>query len=319
MNAPRRSVPSHPGSGSADLLPFAVMLVAPLFFSSNLIFGRLVIPEVAPFTLAFLRWGLAALALAPWVLASRGAARAYVAANTGLWLLLGFLGMWICGGVVYFALGHTSATNGTLIYTTSPLIILIFERLFFGRRIAWREFAGIVIGFAGVAVIVLRGSLSALATMSFNVGDLLFVLSAIAWALYSVLLRSRPAAGLDNLAFFGLIAGAGTLLLAPVAAGEFLLGAPMPETAQAWTGIGGIVAFSSLLAFGGFQYGVARLGAATAGIFMYLMPPYGVGLAVFVLGEPFRPYHAVGIATVLTGLVLATLKRPVRRIAPAAS
>jgi drug/metabolite transporter (DMT)-like permease len=294
------------------MLPFLVMLVAPLFFSSNLIFGRLVIPEVAPFTLAFLRWTLAAIALLPWVFASRGAARSYLLANKGHWLLLGFLGMWICGGIVYLALRYTSATNGTLIYTTSPLIILIFERLLYGRRIAWREFAGIAIGFTGVAIIVLRGSMAVLTSMKFNIGDLMFVASAVSWALYSVLLRARPVEGLDNLALFGLIAGAGSLLLAPVALGEFLLDAPMPVTSQAWMGIGGIVAFASLLAFSGFQYGVARLGAATAGVFMYLLPPYGVGLAVFVLGEPFRLYHALGIATVLTGLVMATLKLPGR-------
>ncbi len=298
---------------SALLVPYLVMLVSPLFFSSNLIFGRLVVPEVAPFTLAFLRWGGAALALAPWVLASRGAARAYLRANPWHWLLLGFLGMWICGGIIYLALGFTSATNGTLIYTTSPLIILVFERWFFGRAISLRELVGIVIGFTGVAIIVLRGDLRALVEMDFNTGDLLFVAGAISWALYSVLLRARPVAGLDGLALFGLVATSGAILLAPVALFEFVSGAPMPVTTHAWAGIAGIIVFASLLAFSGFQYGIARLGAATASIFMYLMPPYGVALAVLVLGEPFRPYHALGIATVLTGLVLATLKRPARQ------
>ena len=80
----------------------------------------------------------------------------------------------------------------------------------------------------------------------------------------------------------------------------------MPVTVSAWGGIAGIVVFSSLLAFSGFQYGIARLGASTASVFMYLLPAYGVGLAVLVLGEPFRLYHLIGIATVLGGLALAT-------------
>ncbi|MEC9343417.1 MAG: DMT family transporter [Pseudomonadota bacterium] len=299
-----------PGSFTR-LLPCAVMLVTPLFFSTNMIFGRLVVPEVAPFTLAFLRWTLAALALAPWVLSARGAASGYLRQAAWHWLLLGFLGMWVCGGGVYLALAHTSATNGTLIYTTAPLMILILERLFFSRPVSLRELAGIAIGFLGVAIIVLRGSLAALVTLDFNLGDLLFVGAALSWAVYSVLLRNRATEGLDTLALFGLIAIAGALLLAPVAAGEWWRGAPMPVTFSAWSGIAGIVVFASLLAFSGFQFGVNRLGAATTGAFMYLLPPYGVGLAVFVLGEPFRAYHAVGIATVLTGLVLATWRRPV--------
>ena len=77
-------------------------------------------------------------------------------------------------------------------------------------------------------------------------------------------------------------------------------------------GIAGIVVFSSLLAFSGYQYGIARLGASTASVFMYLLPPYGVGLAVLVLGEPFETHHAIGIFTVLAGLVLATAPRKKR-------
>lgn len=302
------STPIH--GESASLVPYLVMLVTPLFFSSNLIFGRLAIPEVAPFTLAFLRWTGAAILLSPWVIREIGPARAFVTGHPRHWLLLGFLGMWICGGIVYLGLEYTTATNGTLIYTTSPLIILIIERLFYGRPITAREALGIVIGFLGVAVIVLRGDPAALVTLRFNAGDLLFVAAAISWAAYSVLLRKNRPEGLNTLSQFGVIAAAGALLLAPVALGEFLTGARMPVTGTAWGGIAGIIFFASLLAFSGFQYGIAKLGAATAGIFMYLLPPYGVGLAVLVLGEPFHPYHLVGIATVLTGLVMATAKRP---------
>lgn len=302
------STPIH--GESTSLVPYLVMLVTPLFFSTNLIFGRLAIPEVAPFTLAFIRWTSAALLLLPWVLRERTPARAFVTGHPRHWLLLGFLGMWICGGIVYLGLEYTTATNGTLIYTTSPLIILIIERLFFARPITGREILGIVIGFAGVAVIVLRGDPMALVELRFNAGDLLFLAAAISWAAYSVLLRKHRPEDLGTLSQFGVIAAAGALLLAPVALIEFLSGARMPVTGTAWGGIAGIVFFSSLLAFSGFQYGIARLGAATAGIFMYLLPPYGVGLAVLVLGEPFHPYHLVGIVTVLTGLVMATARRP---------
>jgi len=289
------------------------MLVAPLFFSTNLIFGRLAIPEVAPFTLAFLRWLGAGILLLPWVIAARRPASQLIRNHTGYWLLLGFPGMWLCGGVVYVALQYTTATNATLIYTTSPLIILIIERLFYGRPIGNRELAGIIIGFLGVATIVLRGDMAALMALNFNIGDILILGAAISWASYSVLLRARPVEGLGTMASFGLYAFSGTLLLAPMAAWEYFSGARMPVTLTAWSGIAGIIFFASLLAFSGFQYGIARLGASTAGTFMYLMPPYGVSLAVFFLGEPFEHFHMIGIITVLAGLILATFKRPVRK------
>lgn len=287
-------------------IPLVVMLLTPLFFSSNLIFGRSTIPEVAPFTLAFLRWTASALLLSPFLWMARGRVRTYVTGYPLHWLLLGFLGMWICGAGVYYALQFTTATNGTLIYTTSPLMIIILERLFFGRATSWREIAGILIGFLGVAIIVLKGNLTGLASSSFNLGDLMFIAAALSWAGYSVLLKGRRTAGLPVSALFAVVTLSGSLLLAPFALWEFLTGAMMPQTLTAWGGIAGIVVFSSLLAFSGYQYGVARLGASTASVFMYLLPPYGVGLAVLVLDEPFEVHHALGIVTVLAGLVLAT-------------
>lgn len=298
--------PSQASLPVLRLLPLVVMVLTPLFFSSNLIFGRSTIFEVAPFTLAFLRWSAAGLVLTPFIWLARREARTYVATYPGHWALLGFLGMWICGAGVYYALQFTTATNGTLIYTTSPLIVIVLQRLFYGRQTSWRELLGVIFGFLGVAIIVLKGDFSALAGFDFNRGDLIFIAAALSWAVYSVLLKGPRTSGLPVAALFGLIALAGAVLLAPFALWEWTSGARMPVTISAWTGIAGIVVFSSLLAFGGYQYGVARLGAATTSIFMYLLPVYGVGLAVLVLGEPFYRFHVVGILTVLGGLVLAT-------------
>lgn len=296
----------------ARFIPLVVMLLTPLFFSSNLIFGRSTISEVAPFTLAFLRWSAACLLLSPFLWMARVRARAYLTTYPMHWLVLGFLGMWICGAGVYYALQFTTATNGTLIYTTSPLIVIILERLFFGRATSWREIAGIIVGFLGVAIIVLKGDFSQLAGSSFNRGDLMFIAAAISWAGYSVLLKGRRTAGLPVSALFAVVTLSGALLLAPFALWELVSGASMPQSWTAWGGIGGIIIFSSLLAFSGYQYGVATLGASTTSIFMYLLPPYGVGLAVIVLGEPFETFHAIGIITVLAGLVLATAPRRIR-------
>lgn len=284
-----------------------MMLVAPLLFSSNMIFGRGTIPYVAPFTLAFVRWLLVALVLSPALWRERGTVRRVLRHNSGLVLMLGFLGMWVCGGIVYLALKHTTATNGTLIYTTSPVFIILFEALAGGRRIGWRDVAGSLIALAGIVVIVLKGEPAALLRLDFNWGDLLFVAAAIAWAIYSIAGRSARFRQLSNLALLGLIAAAGTLLLLPFAIGELAAGQPMPTTGAAWTGIAGIVVFSSLLAFSTFQSGVRTLGAAVAGVFMYLLPPYGVFLAVTFLGESFAAYHAAGIALALGGVMLATL------------
>ena len=288
-------------------LAVLVMLVTPLLFSTNLVFGRGVVDEVAPFTLAFLRWASVTVALSPFLLLERRTAFAVLRSNAALVGLLGFLGMWLCGAIVYLALGMTTATNGTLIFTTSPVIILFIEAIFRGRPIGRREVIGSAIAFVGVAVIVLKGDLGALRSLEVNVGDLIMLLMAVAWAAYSILYRSPRLATLSNLALFCAVAAAGAMTLLPFAAAEFLLGEPMPRTPSAWTSIAGIVVFSSLLAFSGFQYGVRRLGSSAAGVFMYLLPPYGVFLAVAFLGEKLHAFHAAGIALVMGGIAMATV------------
>lgn len=302
---PLQLMPSPTPRPSAAVA-YAVMVVTPLFFASNLVFGRGSVHEVAPFTLAFLRWALVALALTPFMVRERDALRRILHKELPLILFLGFLGMWACGALVYLALRWTTATNGTLIYTTSPVFIILIEALFLGGRIGLRQTAGMAVAFFGVGVILLKDSWEALSHLRLNGGDLLMLLAATSWAGYSILYRSPRLAALSNMCLFGAVAAAGAILLAPFALGEYLLGAAMPLSGHAWASIAGIVVFASLLAFSGFQFGTRRLGAPVAGVFLYLLPPYGVFLAVAFLGEAFRPFHAAGIALVMGGIVLAT-------------
>lgn len=300
----------------ATAFAMLVMLATPLLFSTNLIFGRAVIGDVAPFTLAFIRWALVALVLAPFLLRERQMLLTVMTARPGLVATLSFLGMVVCGAGVYLALTSTTATNGTLIMTSSSVFIILIEAAFFGRAIGVREAIGSAIAFAGVAVIVLKGDLTALLRLDFHWGDVLFVAAAFCWAVYSILYRSQDLRGVSNLGLFGVVAAVATLMLAPIAAIEFTLGGSMPDQPSDWISIAGIVVFASLLAFSGFQYGVRALGASLAGIFMYLMPPFAVTMAVVFLGETFLPFHAAGIALVMGGVILATFPSRTKKAQP---
>ena len=281
-----------------------ILFVMPLFFSSNLVFGRAAIDEVGPFTLAFLRWSLTALVLA---VVGRAALVAHGAALRRLsarWFAMAFLGMWVCGALVYWALVHTTATNGTLIYTASPVLIVVIEG-FRGRRVANREIAGIALAIVGIVAIVARGRLDALFSLGFNVGDLVFVATAVSWAAYSVLLKAKCVQAVPTVASFCVLSAAGAILLLPFAVLEWPH-AGVPVTTAAWWQVAGIVVFSSLLPFSAYQMGVRVVGPSLTGVFLYLLPVYGVAMAVLFLGEELRTFHVAGITLVLGGVVLAT-------------
>ncbi len=293
-----------------DRLAYAVMLATPLFFSTNIIFGRYVSEDTAPFVLATFRWAAVAAILLPFAVARSGAAMAdLLRTQWPLLAILGVLGMGICGGGVYLGLSLTSATNATLIYSVAPVLIIVLEAVFKGRKTGLREIIGAALAFAGVVWIVLRGDLARLVTFQFNTGDLLIALAALSWAGYSILYRSKALGGLDNISLFAIVAVFGAFANLPFAALDLMSGQGLPATANAWKATAGIIFISSLMAFMGFQYGVRALGASVAGLFMYLMTPWGVLMAVLFLGERLSGFHAVGIALVMTGVILATLPK----------
>ena len=294
---------------------YVLLLAMPLFFVSNLVIGRAVTHAVEPATLAFWRWLLASLILLPF--AWRGLAE-HRARFIALWrelLALGVLGMLVCGALVYLSLRYTTASNAALIYTASAILIVMLEALFFRERLSPARIAGALIGFAGVAVIILHGELSRLLNLQFNIGDLGMAFCAAAWAIYSVLLKKPDLKALPTLPLFAAIAIAGTLAVAPFMLYEFFSVGALPHGREQWIAIVALALFPSVIAFGLFQLLVKFAGPSPTGMAMYLLPAYGVALAVVTLGEQLYAYHAIGLALVLAGITLAT--NPFRREAKA--
>ena len=103
-------------------------------------------------------------------------------------------------------------------------------------------------------------------------------------------------------------------MLAPFAALQAALQPPrLPSPAAALAVVYmGIAA--SVLAFICWNRGVAIVGANAAGFTIHLLPAFGTLLTILLLGESFQPFHAAGIATILAGVLLATLAAPGRKI-----
>lgn len=285
---------------------YLLLLVMPLFFSSNIVIARGIGDAVPPFTLALLRWALAVAILLPFTWTSLIRHRPVLKRSWRRILLLGFLGMWICGALVYVALAATTATNGTLIYTTSPVIVLLIETVVLRKPLSPLRLAGVALALAGVAVIVLKGDVDALLGLRFNPGDLGIAAAAAAWAVYSVVLRDRSLGGLPTLSLFAAIAMAGVVTLLPFSLWEAWHVPVLPATLPAWMAVLALALFSAVGAFSLYQYGVKVVGPAITSCFLYLLPLYGVGMSVLFLGESLHAYHFAGMALVLVGLVAAT-------------
>lgn len=292
----------------ARLSDVALIALVPLLFSTNSVIGRAVAGETGPWTLAFLRWTLAFLILAPFAIPSLLAHSRAILARAPEILLLSFLGMVICGGVFYQALHLTTATNATLVYASSNVLILLLEWLFRGRRISPRQLVGTLLALAGVGVVTLGSD--ELAAFAVNPGDLLVVIASLAWAIYSVLLKRPGLTELPGLALFAAIMLGGIALLLPMMIWENLSGSGLPVTWSAWGAVFLVALLPSVGAYSGYQYGIRRFGPGTMAMSSYLWTPYAIILAMIFLGEALRPYHLIGIALIIPGIVMATAGRP---------
>ena len=287
---------------------FLLLALANLLWSGNWVAGRALRGAYEPFTLNFGRWTVATLALAPFALPHLRGQWPVIRRHFGFLLFLAFMGVALFQGLVYLGLRTTTAVNGLLINSSMPLFMILCSLAIEREHATPRQVAGMLVSLAGIVVIVSHGELQSLLHLQLHPGDGWILLAMPVWGVYSVLLRRRPAA-LNGLSFLFVLCVLGWLLLVPAIALEALRSPPQPPTlaqaaAIAYMGVG-----ASVVAFICWNQGVSVVGANAAGFTIHLLPAFGTVLAIALLGESFGAYHAVGIATILAGVVLATRQR----------
>jgi drug/metabolite transporter (DMT)-like permease len=283
--------------------PYLLLSLTSLFWAGNTILGRFIAGHVPPVTLAFIRWGGAFLILLPF--AARQLARDWPAirAHLGLMTLLSLTGFSAYNTMAYYGLQYTTAINGLLLQSIGPLFVAMWTFVLFRDRLTLRQGAGICISLAGVTVIVCRGSIEVLLAVSFNRGDVWFLIALLIYGFYTAVLRKRPSMHPISFLAFGM--GWGSLLLLPAVAVELGGGRSIVLDGESFLSFAYVCVFPSLLGYLFLNRGIELIGANRAAPFMYLVPVFGSVLAIVLLGERFELYHVVGYALVFTGVTAA--------------
>jgi drug/metabolite transporter (DMT)-like permease len=290
---------------------FAFLALANLLWAGNWVIGRALRDAFDPVSLNFWRWVIAVVVLAPFALPGLAAKRAVIRRHAAILALLAVLSVSIFQSLVYLGLQSTTAVNAVLINCAGPLFILLFAWLIDGERASLRQLAGFLVSVAGILVILSRGEPARLALLEFHSGDAWIVLAIAIWGAYSVLLKRRPPE-LGGLHFLFVISAAGVLFLAPVFAFQALQAPPRLPTLPEALAVLYVGLAASVAAYLFWNRGTAIVGANAAGFTLYLLPTFGTVLAIAFLGETFGAFHAVGTATIVAGIVLATFRRGAR-------
>ena len=291
------------------MAPYLIVAVAPLCWAGNVVLGRGMADVIPPVGLAFWRWTIAFLILLPF--AWRQAARDWPAVMRAwkIILLIAFFGIACFNTMLYRAVHTIPAINAALIQSAMPAFIILVSLILFRERVTAIQVLGALLCMIGAAVVVLRGDLNALRTLSVAQGDVIMLAAVVLYALYSVLLRRKP--DVHPLSILVYTFGLGVLMLLPVYIWEHHAVGPVPTRPDALLTIGYVAVFPGVVAYFCWNYGVATIGPNRTGLFINLIPIFATVLAIVWLGESPRGFHALGMAAIFGGMILFN-RRPAR-------
>ncbi len=286
---------------------FAV--IATIIWSFNFIIARKVAGVIPPVSLAFWRWAIAALVLLIMHMKSIVTYFSLLKKHFLFFFITAFFGVALFNTCIYIAGNYTPAINLSIIgTTTTPVVSVCLAAIFLNEKVSNLRIAGMVITVTGIIFLMSRGSWVTLRSFEFTPGDWWVIAGAISFAIYTIMVKKKPAE-IPSRIFLTYAFTLGALLLLP--AYYYETGARVTFNWNisniliiAYLAIG-----TSVMAFLLWNAAIVRLGAATTALFGNLIPLFSIMEAVLILHEPFTVIHLISSVFIIVGLYLANKKR----------
>jgi drug/metabolite transporter (DMT)-like permease len=286
--------------------PYLLLCITALCWAGNAIVGRLAAGHIPPITLSFLRWSLAFLLVLPFAWKHLQRDWRAIGARLGTMVFLSIIGISAFNALQYWSLEHTTALNTLLLQSAGPLFVAVWSLILLGVRLTLAQAGGIALSLTGVLVILLHGDLTALTSIEFNKGDIIFTVALAIFGLYSVLSLKRP--DIHGLSFIAFTFGCGAACLIPLLIWELLSRPVMQFDTSNLLMLFYVAVFPSTVAYLCYNRGVQLIGANRAAPFFHVVPLFGSAMAMVFLGERPQLFHVIGFALVLMGVFVASRK-----------
>ncbi|UCG61482.1 MAG: DMT family transporter [Candidatus Zixiibacteriota bacterium] len=224
--------------------------------------------------------------------------------------LLAFVALGLTGivGYHYFfftSLHYTRVANTAIINGLSPIITGIMAALFIRERLSTTNWAGIIIAFAGVMILVTKGSASSITGMEFNRGDLLMLIAVVCWAVYSLIVK-RIVEQYSALTITFISALFGVLALMFLVIPENLSDQVRTISTESILSVLYMGVIASGLGYLFYNLSIKQLGPTRTSGFVYSTVPLLTALLAFLFfSEPVTVTMLISAVLVIAGLQLA--------------
>ncbi|MBI5373663.1 MAG: DMT family transporter [Sphingobacteriales bacterium] len=299
----------HSTSPKTIYAGIAVAVLATFIWSWNFIVARGIYKEIPPVSLAFFRWLTATVIIFPFAFSSFRKEWPVVKKSLLYFGLAAATGISIFNTFVYIGAQYTTAINLALIGTTSsPVLSVIFARIFLKEHIHTARVIGMIICISGILFLLSKGDWHNLLHLHFTKGDLWVLGAGLSFAVYNTMVKKKPAE-VSPVNFLFVVFFLGTLLLFPFYLNERSVTAAVhwhPSTLLIilYLGLG-----ASVICFWIWNIAIRRLGAGRAALFGNLIPVFSTLEAVLILGEKISWVHLFSFGLVITGLLIANLRK----------
>lgn len=269
--------------------------------------GKAAVHDVPPFTVALLRFGIAALVLLPVYMRERRG-QPLLPRTRSAWralVLLGITAVAAYNALFFGGLSHAPSSDAILLVpTTSPVWTALFAALILGDRVTSPLRLGMLITIGGMALVLVGGSSGSFSGERLA-GNVMFVAAALVFGLSHVVGRvaTRHVSPLGATTIAGVI---GSALLLPVAVAEGGLDDLLDAGIGFWLAVLFIAIAGTALAYVLWYQGIRQLGAGSASFFTNLVPIFALTLSAIFLDEYPTPLQLVGGAVMLGAVVWVT-------------
>jgi len=269
-----------------------------------LIVARGGVEYVPPISLAFWRWTVVVLLLLPFTLSFLIKNLKIIKKEFKKLFFLGAMGCGVCGAFPFLAGETTTVTNMGIIYTSSPIFIILISAIFFNEKVNLIKIIGLVSCLLGVFAIIIKGDFNLLLNLNFTIGDLWMLAAAIGWALYSVYLfywKSK----LPIFQRFTLVAFFGAVSLLPFYIIEEVAVQRTLFNSQFFLWVIFAAISPGIIAFTLYTQAQKSLGASLTGFTLYIFTIYAAIYGFIFFNEKLETFHYLGTVLVFFGVYLA--------------
>ncbi|MBP6182632.1 DMT family transporter [Flavobacterium sp.] len=282
-------------------------LLATLLWSVNMVIASGIKGHIPPIGLAFWRWTIACIVLAPFAFKSTIESFTIIKRHIRYLMLTAVLGVTIFNTLIYFAGKTTNAFNLSLIAISIPLFIVALSRILFKEKVSTIKIVGIVIIITGVLVLITKGSLQTFLDINFTIGDLLMLLACFFFAYYTILVRQKPDELTAKVFLFSVFV-IGTIFLLPFYIWEHLFYKKVffdtkMALATSYLGI-----FASLVSYYLWNEAIQLIGTSKTALIYYLIPVFSGILAYIFLGQAIVSTQIISMGIIIIGLLITNRK-----------